>query len=228
MSLVTLTFDNGPTTTVTPQVLAELEQRNLTAWFCVVGSQLLASEAQTDLAREILRKGHRLVNHSLTHGTALGDDATPAHAQREICDMDQLMSDRLGDWGERWFRPFGRGGEIGPHIFSQAAVQHLTALDYSVLLWNNVPRDWEDPRGWVETALASAEQQTHTVVVLHDLETGAMAQLPRFLDLLDEHGHQLMVDPPESCVPIRCGEPGWDEQDLAALVYQASSKSPDA
>lgn len=144
-----------------------------------------------------------LVNHSFTHDTALGDDPSIAHARREVTEMDALLNAEIGDWGPRWFRPSGRGGELGAHIFSPPAVCELQSLGYSVLLWNSVPRDWEDPAGWVETALRTINSQAHTVLVLHDLNTGAMEHLPKFLDTLLEQRHTVTTALPSDCVPIK-------------------------
>ena len=206
VSRVTLTFDNGPSADTTPFVLAELLRRGLNAYFCVVGSQLKAAEEHVNIAQEALRLGHCLVNHSLTHGVALGDEPTEEHALQEITNMHELMVEKLGGWGPSWFRPFGRGGELGPHIFSDHALNQLQALEYSVLLWNCVPRDWEDTKGWVGTALNQIEKNEHTVVVLHDIGTGAMANLPMFLDELDRRNAEITLQLPTSCVPLRKGK----------------------
>ena len=205
MNKLTLTFDNGPSIEATPSVLDVLDQRGLHAWFCVIGKSLATPEAH-QLVTETISRGHRIVNHSLTHHRPLGDDPSDQHAQREIVEMHSLMDDTLGDWGDRWFRPFGRGGELGPHLFSDASLATLTELSYSVLLWNSVPRDWEDPLGWVETALADVITQDHTVLVLHDLPTGAMNRLPEFLDKVDQLGVEITNDVPDECVLMRSGE----------------------
>jgi peptidoglycan/xylan/chitin deacetylase (PgdA/CDA1 family) len=219
MGTVTLTFDNGPTVKTTPFVLEALRARDISAWFCLIGTQLQAGREQIDIARETLEQGHHLVNHSLTHGTALGDDPGTEHARREIRDMHLLLDDTLGASGDRWFRPFGRGGEIGTHILSQPAVSELHALGYSLLLWNCVPRDWEDITGWVDVALRTISANDHTVVVLHDLDTGAMDALPGFLDALLGRGDRFSLDLPRSCVPIRNGKVVWPEDEFAALVH---------
>ena len=213
MSRITLTFDNGPTPSVTPGVLGELANRGLSAYFCLVGRQLEKGQEQVDIALETLSTGHRLVNHSLTHGVALGDDPSPEHAHKEVEEMDRLMAKKLGIWGDAWFRPFGRGGEIGPHIFSEAAIQALAEKSYSVLLWNSVPRDWEQPQTWVDRALEDVARQDHTVVVMHDLPTGAMAALPRFLDAIQMAGHEVTMELPDDCVPIRSGKINWSSVD---------------
>lgn len=221
MSLVTLTFDNGPTLATTPLVLDELQARKLSAHFCVVGTQLQTGREQVDIARETLARGHRIVNHSLTHGTALGDDPSLLHATREVTDMHALMAAKLGAWGEPWFRPFGRGGVLGRHVLSEPAVEQLRSLGYSVLLWNCVPRDWEDRRGWVDTALKQIDSQDHTVVVLHDLDTGAMDHLPRFLDALAARGDTVTTAVPDDCVPMRGGRRTWPAPAFDALCATA-------
>jgi peptidoglycan/xylan/chitin deacetylase (PgdA/CDA1 family) len=211
---VTLTFDNGPTKRVTPLVLNELASRGMPAWFCIVGEQL-ARGAMREMAQRALQEGHRLANHSLTHRIPLGEKPTLDHAAREVGEMHELMTRLLGNFDERWFRPFGRGGSIGPHLFSSAALAELRRLRYSVMLWSSVPRDWEDTAGWVDTALADVERQDHTVVVLHDLATGAMDNLPRFLDELEARDITVTNSLPPGCVPIDRGEP---RRDLAPLT----------
>jgi peptidoglycan-N-acetylglucosamine deacetylase len=212
---VTLTFDNGPHREVTPLVLDELSGRGLPAVFCLIGRQLRL-DGGSELARRIVDDGHRVVNHSLTHTTPLGEDPSADHARSEVLGMHHLLDDLVGDWGERWFRPFGRGGSLGQHVFSPASLQLLAELDYSVLLWNSVPRDWEDTEGWVDTALRDIEHHRHTVVVLHDLPTGAMAHLPRFLDLLEQRGIDITAELPDSCAPFLWGTPATDFSQLTS------------
>ena len=223
MSEVTLSFDNGPSPQVTPKVLAELSERGLSAYFCLVGTQLARGQEQVDIAKATLQAGHVLVNHSLTHKIPLGDEVSAFHCAQEIGAMDRVMNETLGHWasdatGDKWFRPFGRGGLLGPHIFSEAALCEFERSDYSVLLWNSVPRDWENTQGWVEVALLQIARQTHTVLVLHDLPTGAMTHLPRFLDAVHEAGHEFTLALPDDAVPIKRGQAVWSRERLAALV----------
>jgi len=65
-----------------------------------------------------------------------------------------------------------------------------------------VPRDWADPVGWVDRALADVRAREHTVVVIHDVPSGAMGGLPRFLDELDRSGVAVTGELPDECVPI--------------------------
>ena len=61
---VALTFDDGPDPQVTPQVLAQLDAAGVRATFFCVGEQL---RRHPDLARDIVRRGHQIENHTDTH-----------------------------------------------------------------------------------------------------------------------------------------------------------------
>lgn len=217
MGKVTLTFDNGPTVDTTPFVLKELSRRGLNAYFCLVAGQLLKGKEQVDIARQTQTDGHVLVNHSLTHAVALGDDPTAGHAEREIAQAHAILSEKLPDWEPRWFRPFGRGGELGRHLLSQPCMPHFRDLGYSVLLWNSVPRDWEDSEGWVGTALDQLKELDDGVIVLHDLPTGAMNHLGCFLDELLQR-HETTLEVPEECVPVRDGHLVWPGTKFSQII----------
>jgi hypothetical protein len=73
------------------------------------------------------------------------------------------------------------------------------------VLWNSVPYDWKDPGGWVDRCLADVTTRDWSLVVLHDLPTGAMNHLPQLLTGLDSAGADIVQDLPSNCVPIRDG-----------------------
>lgn len=209
---VTLTFDNGPTK-VTAQVLDVLAERRLPASFFLVGERL-ERPGMRALAERAVREGHRIGNHSLTHATPLGVADDPAEAEREIDGMQALLGGLVG--GERFFRPFGGGGKIDRDLLGPSALECLARGGYTCVLWSSVPRDWENPHGWPEVCLADLERRPWSVVVLHDLPTGAMERLPAFLDALGARGIEVTHELPEDCVPLRLGRP---TASLAALPF---------
>jgi len=198
---VTLTFDNGPTQT-TAQVLDVLAERGLRASFFLVGERL-QRPGMRELAERAAREGHRIGNHSLTHKTPLGVADDPAEAEREIEGMQWLLGDLVP--GERFFRPFGGGGKIDRNLLGPHALECLVRGAYTCVLWSSVPRDWENPQGWPDVCLAQLDARPWSVVVLHDLPTGAMDRLPAFLDQLAARGVEVVHDLPEDCVPLRMG-----------------------
>jgi peptidoglycan/xylan/chitin deacetylase (PgdA/CDA1 family) len=200
---VTLTFDNGPEPGVTEQVLAVLKQANVTATFFVLGSKL-ADPVRRRLAEQAHAEGHWIGNHTMTHRTPLGTIAEPGVARTEILDTEALIGALAHP--DRLFRPFGGGGELGPHLLNQEALEVLTAGRMTCVLWNAIPRDWADPDGWAEVALEQCLARPHTLLVLHDLPTGAMRHLGAFIANVRQHGGVFRQDFPPECVPIRRGE----------------------
>ena len=61
---VALSIDDGPEPAVTPKVLALLDEYGAKATFFCVGRHV---EERTELAREIVRRGHAIENHSYRH-----------------------------------------------------------------------------------------------------------------------------------------------------------------
>ncbi len=209
---VTLTFDNGPWPGVTDEVLDVLENRAVVATFFVVGS-MLARDGGRALAERARAEGHWIGNHTWSHSVPLGVDPDPAYAEAEIERTQELIGDLAHP--RRWFRPFGQGGHITPDLLSPASVDLLERGGYSCVLWNTVPRDWEDTSGWVDTALHEATLLDHAVVVIHDLPTGAMDHLGRFIDGVNERGGTFVQEFPADVIAIDRGHPG----DLRGIVH---------
>lgn len=201
---LTLTFDNGPDPATTPAVLDLLARENIRSTFFVLGDKISEPKYRRIAERAVV-EGHWIGNHSMHHKVPLGEALDPAAAAFEEIDGTQAL---LGDLirPDRLFRPFGRGGAIGPHLLSRPALDRLIAGGYTMVLWNSIPRDWAEPDAWVETALVHCKAQPWTLMVLHDLPTGAMQHLQRFISLAREAGGNFQQDFPATCVPILCGK----------------------
>lgn len=59
-----LTFDDGPTTSITPQILDVLRRYDVKATFFEVGSLI---NRNMDMARRVYEEGHLIANHSYSH-----------------------------------------------------------------------------------------------------------------------------------------------------------------
>jgi peptidoglycan-N-acetylglucosamine deacetylase len=197
-----LTFDNGPDRAVTPQVLDCLATHEVKASFFVIGEKIIQPREQA-IARRASAEGHWIGNHTYTHTRPLGelDEET---AVREFEKTEDALS-----WLQqprRLFRPYGRAGAIGPHLLHPAVVKKIQSGAITCVLWNCVPGDWRDPGGWLERALAECRSRAWSLVVLHDLPTGAMAHLAEVLTRLREEGFELTRDFPPDCLPILHGK----------------------
>ena len=200
---VTLTFDNGPEPSVTPHVLEVLERERILTTFFVLGAKL-ADPARRKLAEQAHAAGHWIGNHTMTHDTPLGKLTEAGAARREILDTQKLLGNLAHP--DRLFRPFGGGGALGPHLLNQEAVDVLQQEKMTCVLWNAIPRDFDNPDGWTDLALEQCLAQPWTLLVLHDLPNGAMRHLSAFLRTLRDKGTIFHQDFPTQCVPIRRGQ----------------------
>jgi peptidoglycan/xylan/chitin deacetylase (PgdA/CDA1 family) len=203
MPRITLTFDNGPDAEATPQVLDILARRDIRATFFVVGNRL-AQPALRALAERAHDGGHWIGNHTFSHDVPLGRRADRDGAREEIGTTQSLIGDLAH--ARRLFRPFGGGGAIGRHLLNRACLDHLVAGKYTCVLWNAIPGDWKDPEGWIDTALGQCAGLDWSLVVLHDLPTGAMRHLDAFITAATDRGATFVQDFPPDCVPIERGE----------------------
>ena len=141
--------------------------------FFVIGNELLSRDARAWPERAHA-EGHWIGNHTWTHSRPLGGRPGAAAADLEIGRTQAEIG--VLSHSDRLFRPTGGGGHLWtagaePRRGGAARGRRLHAC----VLWNAIPRDWADPDGWVrDRARAAARGGPWTLMVLHDLPSGAM------------------------------------------------------
>lgn len=150
-----LTFDDGPDRDATPAVLDALDSVDARATFFVLGSQV---EAQPELARELLSRGHEIGLHGFEH---LRHDRTDAHVSRaDIARGCSTIEDVLGIQC-RWYRPpYGK--------MSAGAADACEQLGLTLVYWSAWGLDWE-PVGPERIAEVTCDElDDGAIVLLHD------------------------------------------------------------
>jgi peptidoglycan/xylan/chitin deacetylase (PgdA/CDA1 family) len=199
---LTLSFDNGPDPQATPAVLDVLARRGVKTTFFVIGHKVADPERRR-LVERAHAEGHWIGNHSWTHSVPFGERSDAGLAEAEIGRTQEAIGALAHD--HKFFRPFGGGGNLDRRLLNAEVVDFLQAGRFTCVLWNAIPRDWDDPDGWVGRALDQCRNRSWTLMVLHDLPGGAMRHLDRFLDKIGEQGGRLRQDFPADCMPIHDG-----------------------
>ena len=202
---LSLTFDNGPTPGITERILEVLARHGLRVTFFVIGEKL-RDKAAAGLLAEMAAAGHWIGNHTLTHSVALGDRPDAAYARTEIEEAQALV----GTWSgqEKLFRPYGKDGLLGPHLFSAQALAHLQSHRYTSVIWNMVPGDWMIPDGWDDRCIDDLNRldgSERAVVVLHDIPNACLAGLDRFLTRIENGGLRIEQQFPDNVIITRNG-----------------------
>lgn len=97
---VAITIDDGPDPVVTPQVLDILDRYQAKATFFCIGRQ---AEKHPELCREIVRRGHAIENHSLSHYWYLSL-LDPWSIHREVSEAQKVLGSICGQM-PKFFRP---------------------------------------------------------------------------------------------------------------------------
>ncbi len=152
---VALTFDDGPHPVYTPKVLEVLAREEVKATFFLVGEKV---RKYPEVARDILRAGHVIGNHTQNHVNLLL--AAPHRAWHEIYEGRESIHEVLGVT-PRWFRP--PWGMRSPLTYWQ-----VRSLAQEMALWTYAPRDWEEPQAELIAKRVLKRVGGGFVILLHD------------------------------------------------------------
>ena len=89
MKLISLTFDDGPNTVTTPQVLDLLEEHGIAASFFLIANRINQDSAA--VVRRALRLGCEIENHSTTHSMMAG--MSPDQIRREVDHCTRMITE---------------------------------------------------------------------------------------------------------------------------------------
>lgn len=95
-----LTFDDGPSTEVTQQILETLKVNNVKATFFILGSNVEKSDIQKELLKEMVMEGHAIGNHGYCHDYSVlypGRVANPTVLVNDMKKSENVMKSVLGD-----------------------------------------------------------------------------------------------------------------------------------
>jgi peptidoglycan/xylan/chitin deacetylase (PgdA/CDA1 family) len=152
---VALTIDDGPHPMWTPKVLDLLAEHEVRATFSVIGEQ---AQAYPKLVRRVVRAGHGICNHSMTHPQPFGARSTAA-IRREIVDAQSAISDAAGEEPELFRSPGGS--------WTEAVLDVADELGLAPVGWSVDPRDWSMPgTNAIEHTLLQA--QAGDILLCHD------------------------------------------------------------
>ncbi|WP_296604158.1 polysaccharide deacetylase family protein [Nocardioides sp.] len=178
--LVALTFDDGPSPTVTPRMVRLLTRLEVPATFFMVGTRV---ESYPELARRVSEAGFTIGSHTWAH-----TDLTQ-QTDREIRSALRRTRHALVEAGvpaPTLARP--PYGAIDDRVRGV-----LSAAGYTPVLWTIDSRDWDDgtPRQIADRVLAAVHPHRADVVLQHDGVARSpltLRALPREISVLRKRG----------------------------------------
>lgn len=171
-----LTFDDGPSTTVTPKILDILKENNLKATFFIVGSSLETSDRAKEILKRTVQEGHAIGNHTYSHNYKYlypRRIVNTNNFMNEVDKNERMMKSILGeDFHTRIIRfPGGHMSWKG----TEGIDKIMNDKNYAYIDWNALSGDAEGRRRTPEQLAARVRGEItenykpdRVVVLMHD------------------------------------------------------------
>lgn len=172
------TFDDGPNPKTTPAVLDTLKAHHIRAIFFLVGENA-AKEHGPALIDRIVREGHIVANHTMTHQDLcrLKEDASAA----ADIDLGRKAIESAAHMELDWFRvPYGARCE---RVDTLLAERHLVHFH-----WDLDPQEWKhnnSKQAFEYVTKRLARMTGRNVLLMHDIKKATVEALPQILDWID-------------------------------------------
>jgi len=152
---IALTYDDGPNDPHTLKLLDVLAKDDVHATFFLIGRYV---ERRPDMARDVLKAGHAIGNHTFTHPSLALTGAVQTRIQLEEC--QRAVQDATGE-SPRLFRP--PFGARRPHTLRIAR-----SLGLEPVMWNVTSWDWKMPPAAKIVETCNRHIGGGAVVLMHD------------------------------------------------------------
>lgn len=183
--VVALTFDDGPTSKFTHQILAVLHDKDVVATFFLIGNEAKANIAEV---RAIAAAGHEIGNHTYTHpDMTLADESKAAE---EVEKTDAAIR-AAGYQGDILFRP-----PFGKKLFGLPL--YLAKHDRTTITWDVEPESYDDiatdPQKITAHVLEKAGPGSIIILhVMYDSREASREALPHIIDGLKQRGFRFVT-----------------------------------
>lgn len=127
---VALTFDDGPDSQYTPQILDILKEEEVKATFFLIGSR---AELFPDVVRRMVREGHIVGNHTMEHPNII--KLNKMETEKAILDAEEAFLEMTGYRTCLFRPPYGS--------VSEEDVKEIKGLGYKIIAWNVDSLDWK-------------------------------------------------------------------------------------
>ena len=150
-----LTYDDGPNDPHTLHLLEVLARHNVRATFFLIGRYV---RQRPDVARELVKAGHVVGNHTFTHPLLTLESTHELRAQ--LTDCEGALTDTVGEHSNLFRPPFGGRRPAVLRIARQMGLEPI--------MWNVTGYDWNAPSVEYIERKVTSRARGGNVILLHD------------------------------------------------------------
>lgn len=173
---IALTFDDGPSGSITRRLLEGLEARDARATFFLCGYRL---EQYPEIAPLIVARGHELGIHGYSHNSMKTMDR--ATLRLELEKTRELLLEQTGQTATLLRPP---GGCCSETVSAVAEEQGL-----SIIIWSLDPKDWASHDAATLTQHTVPRSTDGDVILMHDMWNASVDAALASIDQLQAQGY---------------------------------------
>jgi len=178
---IAMTFDDGPSATLTPKLLDLLAAHHIKATFFVIGENVAE---HPEIVARAAQEGHEIANHSWSHPNLgkMSDESV----RRQLQQTDDAIKNATGKRPALMRPPYGSITAREKHWIHDE-------FGYDIILWDVDPLDWKRPGPAVVRARILKETRPGSIVLSHDIHPGTIEAMPSTFDELEAKGFKFVT-----------------------------------
>lgn len=203
--VVYLTFDDGPSETVTPQILDILKKEDVHATFFLIGKYIDKDQASKDLVKREFDEGNAIGNHTYSHDYNYLYPNGKINLENCMSDFEKTNQSLKNILGEDFSTRAVRfpGGQMTwdkkDPSGAEAMDKALHDKDYHQIDWNSLSGDAEGASKKAEQlkqeVIKTVANREKAIILMHDTygkEETAKA-LPEVIEYLKGQGYEFKI-----------------------------------
>lgn len=178
--IVAITFDDGPHTVYTPEILDVLKKYNAKATFFVMG---VHAKKFPQLVYREFTEGHEIANHTFNH-------VNGKNLKEELNSTAHII-DHITGTKPTLFRPVG--GQYNDFVINTAADNNYLVVLWS---WHQDTYDWKRPGVNRIVNKVTSGVKPGDIILLHDAggdRSQTVEALDKILDYLQKNGYEAVT-----------------------------------
>lgn len=192
-----LTFDDGPSETVTPMILDVLKEKGVNATFFVLGQAVGKNDTTKEIIKRMVAEGNAIGNHTYSHDYKILYPNDIVNCDNFINDIERTNIELKSILGEKFYTrairfPGGHMSWKGMEPLDEI----LASKDYHQIDWNALSKDSEgrakSADELFEIIKSTVQNREKAVILMHDKsgKEETAKSLPRIIDYLKEQGYE--------------------------------------
>ncbi|WP_084031619.1 polysaccharide deacetylase family protein [Anaerobacillus arseniciselenatis] len=187
--LVALTFDDGPDSHYTPQILDILKEKNVRATFFVMGQQV---EHYPNIMKRIVEEGHGIANHTWSHPQL--PQVMTSQLKEEVTTTQNIMQKTVGRSPDLFRPPFGALTKSDALVLQEMGMRNI--------MWTVDTLDWSGLSAEEILAIVHRDISPGGIILQHNFQPhaptarlldGSVEALQQIIDDLRAKGYQFVT-----------------------------------